>query len=336
MGWRNKFRGLLILGSGLCVGWSAVFWKPKLPAGFPTPTTRYSTDMLKPGLVELGRTLFFDPILSADSTISCASCHSPFNAFAHSDHRLSHGIGDSVLERNAPALFNLAWQNNFMWDGAIPRLYSQPLAPIENKKEMGSSIPAVLNRLNRSPLYRKVLSTTLKKQSWDTDALLTALEAFQLTLISANSKFDKITRRERGVSFTSQEKNGYLIFKQKCNSCHTEPLFTHYGLATNKLMPSNLADLGRFRVTQNPKDSYLFKVPSLRNLSYTMPYMHDGRFNTLSQVVSHYQSQEQMAGVSMRMTDNEKRDLIAFLLTLNDEDFIRNVNHHFPLNRLRD
>ena len=320
----------------LVSGWISVLWRPELPKNFPQPLNDKLNNGINRTAIQLGRYLFFDPILSADSSISCASCHSPLNAFAHNDHALSHGIGDSVLKRNAPALFNLAWQSSFMWDGSIHRLYAQPIVPIENKKEMGSSLNEVFLRLNRSEFYRKQLRWVYGKTKWDTDALLLVLEAFQLSLISADSKYDKVQRGEKGVVLTLQEQNGYRLYQQKCSSCHREPLFSDFSFQRNHLVGNVMGDLGRYEVTGQVGDSFRFKVPSLRNLKYTLPYMHDGRFNTLSQVIKHYSSLGQLNGVSMHLTDNEQRDLIAFLLSLTDEEFVRNKNNHFPKERISD
>lgn len=327
---------IFLMLSMLAAGWMSVRWRPELPKNFPQPLNDKLNTGIKRTAIQLGRYLFFDPILSADSSISCASCHSSLNAFAHNDHALSHGIGDSILKRNAPALFNLAWQSSFMWDGSIHRLYAQPIVPIENKKEMGSSLKEVLFRLNRSEFYRKQLQLVYRKANWDTDALLLALEAFQLSLISADSKYDKVQRGEVGVALSLQEQSGYRLFQQKCSSCHREPLFSDFSFQRNFLAGNVLADLGRYEVTGQRMDSFRFKVPSLRNLKYTMPYMHDGRFNTLSQVVKHYSSLGQLNGASMLLTDNEQRDLIAFLFALTDEGFVRNKNHHFPKERISD
>ncbi len=322
--------------SMLAAGWISVRWRPELPQNFPQPLNEKLNKGLNRTVIQLGRYLFFDPILSADSSISCASCHSPLNAFAHNDHALSHGIGDSVLKRNAPALFNLAWQPSFMWDGSIHRLYAQPVVPIENKREMGSSLKEVMLRLNRSEFYRKQLRLVFGKANWDTDVLLLALEAFQLSLISADSKYDQVQRGEKGVVLTQQEQNGYQLYRQKCSSCHREPLFSDFSFQRNYLVGNVMGDLGRYEVTGLVGDSFRFKVPSLRNLKYTLPYMHDGRFNSLSSVMRHYNSLGELNGVSMHLTDNEQRDLIAFLLTLTDEEFVRNKNYHFPKERIMD
>ena len=298
------------------------------PANFPKPTYNFASNPLDSNIISLGRILFYDPILSADHSISCASCHSPYNAFAHTDHDLSHGIGDAIGNRNAPALFNLAWQEKFMWDGAIHHLDMQALAPISHPKEMGSSIDLIVNKLNKSTDYQSIFYKAFGDSTATGTKLLKALSQFQLTLVSANAKYDKVVRGED--TFNIQEKNGYQIFKTHCSNCHTEPLFSSYDFENNGLpIDPTLNDYGRWTITNNPTDSLKFKVPSLRNLSFTYPYMHDGRFTTLKDVIHHYTNGIQISNTLSHkliepicLTPNEKVDLIAFLLTLNDKEFV--------------
>lgn len=306
------------------------------PSYFPDPAYNFEQNPLSPAKAELGRMLFFDPVLSKNNTISCASCHSPYNAFAHTDHDLSHGINDQIGTRNAPALFNLAWQSSFMWDGAINHLDMQALAPISNDKEMGETILHVTQKLNQIPAYRKMCYNAFNDSLITGERILKALAQFQLTLVSSGSKYDEI--KKGNESFSLQEANGYKLFKQNCNSCHTEPLFSNYSFANNGLpQDSTLRDQGRYAVSQSDADSFLFKIPSLRNLSYTYPYMHDGRFKKLNEVLNHYTSDIHVSStlseelkIPIRLTSDEKTDLIAFLLTLNDKSFVFNPSHQFP------
>lgn len=305
------------------------------PVYFPIPVYDFTQNPLDSAKINLGRILFYDPILSTDNTISCASCHSPYNAFAHTDHDLSHGIFDSIGKRNAPALFNLAWQKTFMWDGAINHLDMQALAPISHPKEMGSDISEVIRKLSLSKEYKHLFFVAFKDSTITSSKILKALSQFQLTLVSANAKYDKVKLGKE--EFTEQEQNGYQLFKANCASCHSEPLFSNYNFENNGLpMDSTLKDLGRYEITKNDNDKRKFKVPSLRNLSYTYPYMHDGRFTTLKEVINHYNSGiEKSNTLSTHLykpiffTANEKVDLIAFLLTLNDKDFVFNKDHLF-------
>ena len=305
------------------------------PDYFPKTVYNFEHPPLDSNKIELGRILFYDPILSKDNTISCASCHSPFNAFAHTDHDLSHGIFDSIGNRNAPALFNLAWQKTFMWDGAINHLDMQALAPISHPSEMGSNINEVIKKLNESKAYKELFLNAFQDSTISTSKILKALSQFQLTLVSANAKYDRVKMGKE--VFTVQEKNGYQLFKKNCASCHSEPLFSNYNFENNGLpIDPTLNDLGRYVITENENDKAKFKVPSLRNLSFTYPYMHDGRFMTLQEVINHYTSgiehSETLSSQfneSIELSSNEKVDLISFLLTLNDRGFVFNKKHQF-------
>ena len=158
------------------------------PDYFPKPVYDFQQNPLDSSKILLGRSLFYDPILSANNTISCASCHSPFNAFAHTDHDLSHGIFDSIGNRNAPALFNLAWQKMFMWDGAINHLDMQALAPISHKSEMGSNINEVIKKLDKSLAYKDLFLYAFQDSTISTAKILKALSQFQLTLVFSKCK----------------------------------------------------------------------------------------------------------------------------------------------------
>lgn len=308
------------------------------PKYFPKPKYNFKNNPLQQAKIELGRMLFYDPILSKDSTISCASCHSPFNAFAHTDHDLSHGIHDQIGTRNAPALFNLAWQNLMMWDGAINHLDVQALAPISHPKEMNENINSIVEKLNHSLIYKKHFSRAFQDSIISGEKVLKALSQFQLTLISSNSKYDIMKLKK--MKFTEQEQHGYDLFKQKCNQCHTEPLFSSYTFANNGLnIDTTLNDYGRTKITTMKEDSFLFKIPSLRNLSFTYPYMHDGRFKRLSEVLNHYNNLNinnkflsKELKQNIQLSSNDKADLIAFLFTLNDSSFVFNSKFQHPKN----
>jgi cytochrome c peroxidase len=304
------------------------------PNHFPKPVYLFSENELTAPKIALGRILFYDPILSADGSVSCASCHSPYNAFAHTDHALSHGIHDSIGTRNAPALFNLAWQSVFNWDGAVHHLDMQALNPITNPREMQESLTHVLEKLNHDTLYRAACYRAFGDSIMTSSYLLKSLSQFQLSLVSANSIYDRMKQGE--LAFNKQQQKGYALFQQYCDRCHTEPLFSSYTFASNHIPPqSNLHDAGRAIITQQPQDSFLFKIPTLRNLRYTYPYMHDGRFLTLSQVIHHYATafdtpDKHGADFYIKLSSNDKADLIAFLHTLNDSSFVFNTNHHYP------
>lgn len=322
-----------------CIGFIAFVAADNLfqvPNNWPKPVYDFNQNPLSEGKILLGRVLFYDPLLSADNMVSCASCHSPFSAFTHIDHALSHGIHDSIGTRNSPALMNLAWQSSFMWDGAIAHLDMQPLAPISHPAEMGSSIAAVVNRLNDAHFYRKLFYNAYGDSVITGERTLKAISQFMVTIISANAKYDRVVAHKD--TFTPQEASGYKLFRQHCASCHKEPLFTNGEFANNGLpLDSILRDYGRMRITSNPADSLKFKVPSLRNIEYSYPYMHDGRFKRLSAVINHYTSGIQMSPTlapqlvkAIQLTSNEKVDIIAFLLTLSDKEFIFNPKFQYP------
>ncbi|MCX8524094.1 c-type cytochrome [Chryseobacterium formosus] len=223
-----------------------------------------------------------------------------------------------------------------MWDGAINHIEVQALAPISDKKEMAESLENVIKKLQGKKMYRTLFYKAFTDSTITGQHLLKALAQFQLTLVSANSIYDKV--KSGTENFTEKEQKGYELFKRNCNSCHQEPLFSSYKFANNGLpKDSYLKDIGRMGVTQRKEDNLMFKIPSLRNLSYSYPYMHDGRFTRLSQVIDHYtkgiQSNSKVSkelAKKIVLSDNDKVDLIAFLLTLNDREFVKNSDFQFP------
>lgn len=313
-----------------------------IPKKWPKPVYDFKANKLNEESINLGRALFYDPILSANNTISCSSCHSPYNAFTHVDHDLSHGINDRIGTRNSPVLMNLAWKKNFMWDGAILNLDMQSLAPISHPDEMGNSIQKVVEELNKSSRYKKAFYLAYKDSTITGERTLKALSQFMVTLISADSKYDRVKSKKE--KFTSQEQNGYTLFKNNCASCHKEPLFTSDEFANNGLkIDPTLNDFGRMKITQKAEDSLKFKIPTLRNIEFSFPYMHDGRFKKLSQVLNHYTSEIQTSktldkrlGKAIILTSNEKVDLIAFLLTLSDKEFVFNPKFSYPKEFFKD
>jgi cytochrome c peroxidase len=308
------------------------------PTNWPEPVYNFKKNPLDSATIQLGRVLFYDPILSSDSTISCASCHSPYNAFTHIDHALSHGIQDRIGTRNSPVLVNLAWNKSFMWDGAVNHLDMQALAPLENHLEMDENLSHVLLKIGRLERYQQLFKSAFHTETITGERFLKAVSQFMLTLVSCNSKYDQVIRGEKGVSFTEQENQGYLLFKQHCASCHTEPLFTNQTFQNNGLaLDSLLKDIGRMKVTQKSSDSLKFKVPTLRNIERSAPYMHDGRYRSLQMVLFHYSSDihssttlapELRNGISL--TENDKRNMIAFLKTLTDHSFLNNKQFQYP------
>lgn len=300
----------------------------RFPKSWPQPTYDFSRNPLTREGVELGRRLFYDPILSRDSMISCASCHLSFTAFTHVDHSLSHGIEDRIGRRNSLALVNLAWSRHFMWDGAVNHLDFQALAPISDSTEMDEKLENAVRKLNRNEPFRARFFAAFGDSTATGERLLKAISQFELTLISANSKYDRMISGSE--KFTEQEQNGYLLFQKNCASCHTEPLFTNGNFERNGLPPDPfLGDSGRMRITKISADSLKFKVPTLRNIEFSQPYMHDGRFKKLRQVIEHY-SKTDALDHKIELSSTEKVDIIAFLLTLTDRDFLFEPTFSFP------
>ncbi len=309
-----------------------------VPEGWPSPVYTYQNNPLTEDGFALGRSLFYEKMLSRDNTISCGSCHQNFVAFAHSEHKFSHGIDGLLGNRNAPGLFNLNWNTSFMWDGGINHIEVQPLGPISNPVEMDSDLNAVISKLSSSNKYKQLFLRAFGTDSINSQRILFALAQFQGMLYSYNSKYDYYKRVEVGGEMNAQELSGYNLFVQKCNSCHKEPLFTDYEFRNNGLsMNPILQDTGRAHITGSPSDRYKFKTPSLRNIALTAPYMHDGRFNTIDEALDHYTSGIVNYGTldpilqnGITLSSQEKADIKAFLLTLTDYKLLSDERFRDP------
>lgn len=294
--------------------------------------------------VALGKKLFFDTILSSNGTQACASCHAPQYAFTDNTPT-SDGIDGIFGTRNSMPLFNLAWNygERFTWDGKELSLERQAEEPVQNPIEMHSNWDNVVSRLQMHPEYPELFRLAFKTSTVTKELTTKAIAQFERTLISANSKFDKYSLGE--ISLTAQELNGLDIFlredKGDCFHCHgnpNNPLWTD-NIFHNNGLDATFTDLGLGSVTGDPNDNGKFKSPSLRNLAYTAPYMHDGRFSTLDDVINHYSEgiqnsptidplMKQIAQGGVQLSDQDKADLKAFLLTLSDPSFINNSDFH--------
>ncbi len=309
-----------------------------VPKGWPKPVYDFKKNKITKEGFTLGRQLFYDPILSRDSTISCSSCHLQYTGFAHTDHALSHGIEGRIGARNAMPLMNLAWTKLFHWDGGVQNLEAQPINPITNSQEMDNTLLDVLKKLNHSHKYKKMFYNTFGDSIVTTKKLLQAIAQFTVSLQTYNSKYDKIMRHEKDIFFTNQEENGHQLFERNCESCHKEPLLTNNNFVDNGLpLDKDYNDYGRLKITQNPRDSFNFRVPTLRNIEFTYPYMHDGRFMKLRDVINFYTDGKIKRKTLARelqkpivLSENEKKDLIAFLLTLTDKEFLFNPKYSYP------
>jgi len=313
----------------------------EVPQGWPEPFYDFSKNPLTKKGIALGRKLFYDEKLSRDSSISCAGCHLSYTNFTHIDHKLSHGIEDRIGTRNTLSIMNPAWQKTFMWDGGITHLDVQPLAPLTSPHEMDMDVEVLMKRLKTSKEYQ-----FLFKEAFDGEGeisgyyLFRAMSQFMLTFNTYNSKYDKVMRNEDGVVCTEREQKGLEVFRENCASCHQEPLFTNNEFENNGLpLSPYLKDGGRIKITKNPTDSLKFRVPSLRNIEVSYPYMHDGRFKNLQSILLHYTNgivesetlAPQLKG-GIELTEDEKRNLVIFLKTLTDVSFLRNKNLAYPRN----
>ncbi len=304
------------------------------PANFPEPVYNFANNKITKEGFTLGRTLFNEPRLSRNNTITCGSCHIQSSAFTQHGHDVSHGIDDRLGTRNSPPIMNLAWNKAFNWGGGVNDLDLQPITPITTHEEMDENLENVYAKLRAIPKYRQLFKAAFGTEEINTTRFMKALSQFMLLCISSNAKYDKVMRKESNQSFTSEEQEGYALFKQKCASCHSEPLFTDGSFRNNGLGISPVNDKGLYASTLIETDKYKFKVPSLRNLKYTAPYMHDGRFLNLNAVLEYYNNEVVFSptldpllsgnklGVTLSATDKVR--ITAFLNTLNDEDFIKN------------
>lgn len=302
-----------------------------IPAGWPAPPTDiFATNRLTEEGFQLGKKLFYDGRLSKDGNFPCASCHQQPTAFATYDHDFSHGYNNSFTTRNAPGLFNLAWMTKYYWDGSVASVESEPIIPITASNHMGESINDVLNKLNVDTAYPKLFDGAFGTSEITSQRVFNALAQFAGSIVSSGSKYDKVKRGE--ANFTAPELNGYNFFKAKCETCHKEPLFTDNSFRNNGMtVNAFLNDFGRMRVSNDRNDSLKFKVPSLRNVALTFPYMHDGRIYSLGAAIDHYRTGiittqptlDPLLVNRIAITNAEKNDLIYFLNTLTDTTMIK-------------
>lgn len=307
-----------------------------IPEGFPAPAYRFTDNPLSKEGFELGRKLFYDGRLSRDGNFPCASCHQQMAAFGTFEHDRSHGYNNSHTLRNAPVLFNLAWQTSFHWDGEFNSLFDEAAQPINGHTEMAESFDGVIGKLQKDPEYRKQFKKVFRSEFISPEFILKALAQFTGYMTSANSKYDRVKKGQ--ASFTAQEQNGYLLFQAKCATCHPEPMFTDYKFHNIGLpIDPFLNDYGRMRLTDDPADSLKFKTPTLRNTYISSNFMHDGRFNTLAQCINHYRTGVQ-AGPTLdplltggiTLTNTEASELFVFLRALTDSSFIQDPRFGQP------
>lgn len=326
----------------------------EIPSHFPDMIIPADNPMTVEG-VELGRFLFYEKRLSGDNTQSCASCHLPSASFSD-PNQYSTGIDGIQGTRHSMALVNLGWEDFFFWDGRKTTLETQILEPVPNPIEMHQSWKRTVEKLNADVNYRNRFFKAFGEEGIDSTKATKAIAQFIRTLISGESKFDVMYKYENNLSLNSSEQAilqtvdveewaGYDLFKSlngaDCFHCHNGPLMRVKKFSNNGLMPNSFDDRGRAGVTNNPEDNYKFKVPTLRNIALTAPYMHDGRFATLDEVIEHYSSGIHMSPTidpliefgsqgGVQLDAQEKYLLKKFLLTLTDQKFVLNPNFQDP------
>lgn len=313
----------------------------KIPADNPT-TVEGAT---------LGRMLFYEPMLSGNNTMTCASCHVQANAFTDTN-RFSTGIDGIKGTRNSMAISNVLWQNKFFWDGRASSLEVQALEPIENPIELHQPLSAAVAKLQATSNYPGLFKIAFGSETITADHIAKAIAQFERTLISSNSKYDQYLRGE--AVLTESEARGRALFFThpspennlrggNCGDCHTGDLAGN-GAFHNNGLDAVFQDLGLALLTNNVYDEGKFKTPSLRNIGYTAPYMHDGRFKTLMEVLDQYNEHVQtsltldplmsatntVGAKTLALTEQEKQDIIDFLGTLNDESFVTNSKFSNP------
>jgi cytochrome c peroxidase len=326
----------------------------EIPSHFPAMPIPEDNPMSVEG-VELGRRLFYDTRLSLDNSISCASCHNQQNGFSDPS-QFSVGVNGAVGTRQSMSLVNLGWQSAYFWDGRSQTLEEQVLHPIRDPIEMNQSWDAAAQKLNAIEGYQNDFYRVFKVVDFDSSHISKAISQFMRTLISSQSKYDVMYKHRNSLPLNTFEQNLYTQISNEewggmdlffsltngdCLHCHDGPLMEVQGLFSNNGLDDNFPDIGRMKVTGNPNDKGKFKVPSLRNIEYTAPYMHDGRFSNLDEVINHYSfgivesstidpmiEFAHQGGVQL---DAQEHQLIkSFLKTFTDQNFLNNPDFKNP------
>jgi cytochrome c peroxidase len=318
---------------------------------FPTPEIPADNKLTVAG-VQLGRMLFYEPMLSKDGSQACADCHKQQDAF--SDIRqFSIGVENLPGKRQAMPVMNLAWHlNGLFWDGRAPHIRDQALKPIQDPLEMNETLPNAVAKIAADKKYTDQFIRAFGDATVNAERMGLALEQFMLTMVSNNSKYDQSLRST--ATLTAAEERGRVLFftefdpfgstkGAECFHCHAGHNFTNDEFMNNGLdTDESMTDEGRKKVTNAPADLGRFKVPSLRNVEHSAPYMHDGRFATLEEVIDHYDHgvknsstiefilQYNLQPGGLQMTAQDKADLVAFLKTLTDPTFLTNTAYAKP------
>lgn len=271
--------------------------------------------------IAFGKKLFFDKRLSAGNRISCATCHQPEKAFTDGLSK-SIGVNGRTAMRNAPSILNSAYFNRYMYDGEVKTLEEQVLVPLQDHQEMASSMKEILRKLSRDKEYQKLAKSVFNREL-DAYVITRAISSYERSLISRNSRFDRY-RAGNKKSLNADEIAGWKLFSEKlyCIKCHSGPDFTNYSVVSNGLYSDYGFDQGRYRINGREEDKGTFKVPGLRNVSLTAPYMHDGSLKTLREVILHYAN-------GGKDFPNKSRIITRFLITYQEinklESFLKSL-----------
>ncbi len=317
---------------------------------FPNPDIAVDNPLTREG-VKLGRMLFYEKMLSRNNTQACASCHNQQTAFSDTN-KFSIGIKGLPGGRHAMSVFNMAWNTNgFFWDGRSHLLRDQSLKPIQDGLEMDETLVNVVNKLKASANYPPQFKKAFGTENIDTFLISKALEQFMNSIVSNNSKYDKFLAGT--ATLTAQEERGRFLFFTEynpafpnatgadCQHCHGGANFENDKYMNNGIdNDASITDIGRQKVTNNPSHKGAFKVPSLRNVELTFPYMHDGRFKTLEEVIDHYNlvknsttldpSFQQQLPNGLQLSASDKQALVAFLKTLTDTKLATDTRYSSP------
>lgn len=319
--------GLLLFANGCAQEQAGLSSEVNLP---PLPSPPFA---ITEAGIALGRQLFFDVRLSGNDRISCATCHRPELAFADGLSRSNLGATGIMLDRNTPGLTNIAWAPSLFWDGGAKNLESLVLAPLTNPNEMAENPSQLMAQLAADDHYREAFATAFPQEGLSLSSVMKAISGFMRSLVSANSRYDRAVRGE-DAKLSSAEQAGQAVYATHCARCHSTDLFTDQGFHNNGLdaqFPSDLTATGRgrARVTFDDADLGKYRTPTLRNLAYTAPYMHDGRFASLSDVLNHYRfgvvdsaTVDSTLAPGIALFDEEAEQLLHFLDLLNDPDFV--------------
>lgn len=310
------------------------------PAGFPDMIIPDDNPMTEEGVL-LGRMLFYDPILSGDNSQSCADCHAPAFTFSDNGKQFSTGIDGLEGNRNSMPVINIGWMPNLFWDGRAVGVEEQALGPVPNPIEMHLPWVEAAAKLNGHADYPDLFFDAFGTRNIDSILVSKAISQFERTMISSNSKWDRYLKGE--AQLTQAESQGFEIFfteKGDCFHCHSTILFTD-NIFHNNGLDSVFTDLGLYDVTGLETDKAKFKTPTLRNIGFTAPYMHDGRFQTLDEVINFYSIEVKFSNTvdplmkqvhqgGIQLNPTEKENLKAFLNTLNDPSFNDNPDFSNP------